>query len=274
MKVERHAPRKFLERTQQLVGAGAAENHWLLVLAARLEAGDMTLNAPPVLATVEDGGGPPLLAALRTPPGNLVVSSGPVEAAHALAEGLAQLKVSLPGVTGPKLSAEAFASRWTTDRELVNLTRVRSCTEILDVSSASGELRVATTDDIDTVARWVHAFQPKVFPEVADARRFAKRRIADDAVFVWDDGRPVSMACVDGDTPAAVRLDWIYTPDEHRGRGYAKSCVATITGQMLEQGRTYCLAHAITSDARANAFLERVGFVAAGVNATWRFVGA
>lgn len=274
MKVERHAPRKFLERTHQLPGADAAENHMLLVLAARLEAGDMTLNAPPVLATVEDGGGQPLMAALRTPPGNLVVSTGSVEAAHALADGLRQLRVSLPGVTGPKPSAEAFAVQWTTDRELVNLTRVRRCAEVVDVSSAAGALRVATADETDIVAHWVHTSQPKVFPDAADARRFAARRIADDAVFVWDDAGPVSMACVDGATHAAVRLDWIYTPDDRRGRGYAKSCIAALTRRMLAEGRKYCLAHAVTSDARANALLERVGFAAVGVNATWRFVGA
>lgn len=270
MKVDRHAPPTFLKHAEPLIAEAPADNHLLAALAHRLMEGNLTLNAPPVLVTVSDGARP-VLAALRTPPGNLVLSAGPKEAALALADGLRDMGVAIPGVTGPKATTEPFAQRWNADRELVYLARVRACSALDDVTSAEGELRAAQADEVELLGTWLSAFRTNVFSEARDPIRFAKRRIADEALFVWDDGGPVSMACVDGNTGDTARVDWIYTPDEKRGRGYAKSAVAALTTRLLAAGCKLCIAHAVTADTRANALLEGIGYRAVSVSATWRF---
>lgn len=271
VKFQRHAPRTFLTRIQPLLAAASEENHLLHALALRLEAGTMTLSGTPVLATVDDPEGP-LLAALRVPPGNLILTTGPTEAAAALASGLRAADAALPGVTGPKAIAEAFASAWTASRELRNLVRVRACAAVAAPPAVAGELRLATEADVETIAKWVEDFGVDVFKGAGDSRRFVTRRVNERAVYVWAvEGAPRSMACVDGDTTRGVRLDWIYTPPAQRGRGFAKSCVAALTARLLAEGRRFCLAHATTSDARANALLERIGYRAVGVQASWRF---
>lgn len=271
MKFQRHAPRTFLTRIQPLLAGAREKNHLLHALALRLEAGTMTLSGTPVLATVDDPERP-LMAALRMPPGNLIVTTGPAEAATALAAGLRAADAALPGVTGPKATAEAFASAWTASRELDNLVRVRACAAIETVHAAAGELRLATETDVDRMATWVEDFGVDVFKGAGDSRRFVTRRVNEKALFVWADGGAAkSMACVDGDTTEGVRLDWIYTPSAQRGRGFAKACVSALTARLLGEGRRFCLAHAVTSDARANALLERVGYRAVGVQASWQF---
>ncbi len=272
MKFQRHAPRTFTRRVESLLASAREENHLIEALARRLEDGTMTLAGTPVLATVDEGD-TAVLAALRTPPGNIILSTGPIDAAKLLALELARAEVALPGVTGPREPADAFSAAWPASRELVHLARVRVCSGVPAVTPASGRLRQATEDDTERLVAWVDEFGPGVFAAPGDRRRFVTRRVMERAFFVWEvDKEPVCMACIDSETTRGVRIDWIYAPPAHRGRGYAKSCVAMLSQRLLDGGRDFCLAYAITADARANAFLERVGFRARGVQATWRFL--
>ena len=52
-------------------------------------------------------------------------------------------------------------------------------------------------------------------------------------LFVWDRAGPVSMASAAGPTPNGIRVNGVYTPPEHRGRGYATVCVAACQTSVL-----------------------------------------
>src|SRR5205823_5853428 len=79
-----------------------------------------------------------------------------------------------------------------------------------------------------------------------DARAVARRVDARldsplGGLYLWEDGRPVSMAGCGGPTPNGVRVAPVYTPPQHRGRGYASACVAALSQLLPDSGRPLCL---------------------------------
>ena len=48
------------------------------------------------------------------------------------------------------------------------------------------------------------------------------------------------MAAARGPTPHGIRIGFVYTPVEWRGRGYASACVAALSQQQLDQGKSLC----------------------------------
>ena len=101
-----------------------------------------------------------------------------------------------------------------------------------------GYLRPAGAADAELVVRWALAFTSgcglRDRPEqVAEG---ARRRVAIGDIFLWDDGRPVSMAARTRPTRHGISVGHVYTPPELRGRGYATACVAGLSQHLLDSG--------------------------------------
>src|SRR5690606_2591661 len=79
-----------------------------------------------------------------------------------------------------------------------------------------GRLRAAGEADAELVARWWHEFSQPIFPDTTheECDRAARQRIADGDVFVWDVGRPVSMAAKTRPTRSGISVGPVYTPPE------------------------------------------------------------
>lgn len=191
--------------------------------------------------------------AVGVPPRNLVVSAArdPL-AIEALAHGLALRQVSLPGVFGPAREARTFAAAWrgrtgADVRHAIGM-ELAEAEEIQPPSPAPpGRLRRAGEADTAQVARWLAAFNEEAEAGRSDA--VAARRAAEELVAhgrrslsLWEDGDPlktVSMAATVSATQGGARVFAVYTPPEHRRRGYASGCVAAISQGVLSAGRRY-----------------------------------
>src|ERR671932_2648937 len=68
----------------------------------------------------------------------------------------------------------------------------------------------------------------------------ARLASASSGYHVWHDGRPVSLAGYSGPTPNGIRVGPVYTPPEHRRRGYASACVAALSQLLLDGSRRFC----------------------------------
>ena len=102
-------------------------------------------------------------------------------------------------------------------------------------------MRTTRPDDLPIVVAWLRAFAAEALdeaPHVEDVEHTYRRREADPdgAWLVWDDGGPVSLAGYGNPTPSGTRVGPVYTPPEHRGRGYATSLVAELTAERLAAG--------------------------------------
>lgn len=275
MRVERHHPGSFIERARGFLSRREAENNLLLGLAESLGEGKLTLSAPPVLATVERDG-EVVMAALRTPPHNLVISDGPEAAVDALADALRQSGVGLPGVTGPEAAAARFAARWAGDgRELKMHMRLYGCARLSPLTPARGALRGPREEDRPLLMRWAASFGDDIGEPMSprEAERWVARRFDDASLHLWDDGEAVSMAGVSDPAGGTIRVNAVYTPPERRGAGYATSCVAEVTRLMLLE-RSMCVLYTDLGNPTSNAIYQRIGYRPLSDSAMWRFPAA
>ena len=82
----------------------------------------------------------------------------------------------------------------------------------------------------------------------------------DWGMLLWEDDGPVSLAGYGGETPHGIRVGPVYTPPEHRGRGYATALVAALSAARLAEGRRFCFLHTDLANPTSNAIYERIGY--------------
>lgn len=237
----------------------------------------MTLSALPIVATVEDGDDV-VLAALRTPPHNLLLSTGAERAVGVLSDALKADGTGLPGVTGPADLASAFAARWAGDhRELTMTQRVYRCTEVAAPRDPGGAFRAARLSELERLVGFVVAFNEEAHNPgtEATARRMVKRLVETARMFVWErEGEIVSVATARQPTPRGIRVGYVYTPPAERRKGYASAVTAAVTQRMFDEGYQMCFLYTDATNPTSNAIYQRVGYEPRGESAMWRFTGA
>jgi predicted GNAT family acetyltransferase len=259
----------FLQKTQALLEAREAANSLMLGICLRLKESPETAQHTPYLATVEDGQGV-AVAAVMTPPHKVVLySDRPAceEAFERLAQGLTEGGWAVPGVLGPSRIAESFAGVWARvsgQRYRAGIRqRIYELKRVDHPQYSPGRLRVAEEADVDLVAEWAFAFQQEALGEgsVEEARQLAERRMKAKEIFLWEDGRPVSVAARARPTPRGITVSLVYTPPEFRRRGYATSCVAALSQRLLDSGRQFCALFTDLSNPTSNSIYQKVGYV-------------
>lgn len=254
-------PRSFLRHAEPFLLKAEAENNLMLGVVEMSHAfGDEAY-----LAAVNDGNAV-VACALRTPPYKAVVSRAAAPAMAYLAADLSLKYPDLPGVFGPEPDIVEFARRWERRTGLPSVPGMRQrLFEIREVPSVAvaprGELRVAEERDLQTVTAWTAAFIAEALPgEPTDPEQHAAYRIASRSLYVWDDGRPVSMVGWAGRTARGVRVNYVYTPPEFRTRGYATAAVSTLTRRLLAEGHAFCCLYADMSNRISNRIYEKIGY--------------
>jgi hypothetical protein len=262
----------FYRRAEPFLVRREAEHNLTLGICAVLKDGGSYGNGePPYLATVESDGAV-LAAAVRTPPHNLVLSHrGSLGALDLLARDIHESGQALSGAIGPTTVSQAFAERWHSltgqaSRRGMAL-RIYQLTAVSPVEGVSGNTRPATEADRDLLEEWGAAFQVEALGETdrEGIARSVERYLRADprvgGVYVWEDGRPVSMASYGGPTPNGIRVGWVYTPPEHRRRGYASGCVAALSRHLLDAGRKFCFLYTNLANPTSNHIYQAIGYV-------------
>jgi len=129
------------------------------------------------------------------------------------------------------------------------------------VATASGALRLAVPDDRSTLVDWANAFvaEAGVFP--IDAEAVVDARVAGEQFWVWDDGGAVSMAAVSEPIAGVVRVQYVYTPPDRRGAGFATACVEQMSRVMTDRGLR-CVLFTDLANPTSNAIYRRIGYEA------------
>ena len=79
-------------------------------------------------------------------------------------------------------------------------------------------------------------------------------------MYVWEDDSVTSMAAAMDPTPTGVRIGYVYTPPEARGRGYASILVAELSQLYLDRGRSLCFLYTDMANPTSNAIYQRIGY--------------
>jgi uncharacterized protein len=249
-------PDAFLDAAGALLLADEARHNLMLGLAGTLRDLWLVRDAGKVVG-----------AALRTPPFNIVVAQPENDAAlHALAEGIDE---GLPGVVGAMPESETFATAWSVKTgcaaNRTMATAIFALSRVRPVSGVAGAMRPAADEDRPLLVSWLRAFGEEALPE-GEARGEVEATVdhrlgAEGAGLVlWEDGGPVSLAGFGGSTPNGIRVGPVYTPPEHRGRGYASALVAELSAALLAEGRSFCFLYTDLANPTSNRIYERIGY--------------
>jgi predicted GNAT family acetyltransferase len=266
MKVQRHSdPQAFLDRAQPWLMQDEVENNLILSIVGRVATGTHYGAEPPYLATVEEGG-QVVACAVRTPPFKPILSRAGLSALKLLLEDITARYETIPAVSGPEPDVRRFAELWSARTGIPHRVGMRQrMFEIRRVlppeNRPAGTLRPAVEEDASILAAWVAAFHEDAhLPEVRDPHAYARERISQKNLFVWEEAAPVSMAAFARGAPNGVRIQLVYTPPEHRRRGYATAAVADLTAKMLAGGCSYCCLVTDLANPTSNHIYQKIGY--------------
>jgi predicted GNAT family acetyltransferase len=167
---------------------------------------------------------------------------------------------------GPSEVAGLFANAWGDVSggkvEFDLRQRVYKLTRVVKQDRARGDLRVATERDLELVAQWMCGFEDEIFSDgdLERARKSAKNSIDRGTLFIWEDGKSVSMAAKARPLSRGVCVSLVFTPPEYRRRGYATACVAALSQRLLDEGWEFCSLFADLSNPASNRVYEKIGY--------------
>jgi predicted GNAT family acetyltransferase len=256
--------REFLDDAESFLLRAEAENSVILGIARELVVDSSGLVVTPYLAVVRDDEGI-CVAALRTLRTKLGITRARRNDALALlAADVQSVAPTLLGVLGPEPSARIFADELAALRGARALRTVNQrIFELREViaphSPPPGELRQARAAESELLAGWIAGFLMEV-REVGESETLVAERLRRGQLFVWDDGGPRTMAAWAGKTPNGVRVNFVYTPPESRGRGYASACVAALSQRLLDEGNEFCCLYTDLSNPISNSIYPKIGY--------------
>jgi hypothetical protein len=268
-----HSVIAFRDRAEPFLLQQEAANNLMLGLISGLIDTPSLYAEPPYLATVE-ADGEVATAFLRTPPYRLIMSTSDHPAALQLvAANLHDSGTALPGVTGPLDLARSFASVWQELADIAwsenRLLRVYAVSHVRPVLSVPGSLRQATAADRDRLIDWFSAFaiEAALTHELERIAHGIDTRLANPqgGIWYWEvDGAPVSLVGGTGLTPHGIRIGPVYTPPEHRRRGYGSAATAAVSQLLLDRGRRFVFLYTDLSNATANHIYQGIGYEPVG----------
>jgi predicted GNAT family acetyltransferase len=265
MKVHRYEDAsQFYEGVKDYLLSEEALHFLLLGISNVLIYNPERYGEKPYLATVETDGNI-VAVAMRTPPHRLLLSKlQDFAAVEAIAQDL-HLIQSLPGVTAPMNEAKAFAEVWRSltgqSYQLIKKLRCFQLEKVQPISSAQGNLRIATETDKELLLHWYEAFSVETSGSVeSDPKRWLEHTLQQRTAYIWQDEAPVSIACGGGITPNGASIAMVYTPLEYRKKGYACACVAALSQTLLNQGYKYCFLFTDLANPTSNHIYQSIGY--------------
>ncbi len=260
-------PSEFLARAHAPLMRDEAGSSLLLGIVESLPPGDRST----LLVTIEQANEVQAVA-VRTPSRKLLVSDGPPAAIDALATALRARAPDLPGVTGPKAAAERFARGFARFATCDLNMRLHRLDAVSQVPRPAGHLRVATPSDAELLGPWAQRFvQDSGSDETRGGAELVAPYLANGTLYLWEDGEVTSMAGWSRGTAHGASITMVFTPREHRGRGYATALVAELSQAILARGKRFCVLFTNAADPIASAIYARIGYRPLCDHASWRF---
>jgi GNAT superfamily N-acetyltransferase len=218
-------------------------------------------------------GDEPVAAAVRTAPFNLVLGDPSSEAALGpLLDAVVADDPEVPGIVGNvpfvEPAAERLAGASGRSAERILSQGVYGLTAVRDVSRAPGEPRPAGPRDRGLILDWLRAFVTESFRVDPDESFRRMERTLDSrfgiesaGFWLWEDGgEPVSLSGFSGPTPTGIRIGPVYTPPEHRRRGYATTLVADQSAWLLGRGHRACFLYTDLENPTSNRIYVEIGY--------------
>ena len=257
----------FLESVGEWLITRETINNLILGISERLVA-DPNAYQNPFFASVKDEAGRVVLAAIMTPPHNLILAGD-----ETLGQGYATLisdlqdnQIDVPGVIGPADIAQGFIEVW---RRMTHQTyklemrqRVYELRTVNMPPMPPGQFRLAHSQDIPQIAAWIQAFEAEALGEIHELDLARAERLVDRGyMFVWKRAEEiVSMAMKTRPISHSISVGEVYTPPEHRCKGYATALVAQLTQHLLDMGYQFVNLFTDQANPTSNSIYQKLGY--------------
>lgn len=259
-------PAQFLKHAKHFLEAREAENNLILGISSWLAAHRERIEHTPYFAIVQENGRIEA-AAMMTPPYELVLTRAEAEVLGKIVADLSKRRIVLPGVNGPSETSLAFAERWAKKEgcryQLHSSLRVYQLSKVIPPRPVYGRMRLAIPMERDVLVQWAENFGKEIREpqNKHQAAETVEGLMKDERLYVWDDEGLRSMASWSGPTTHGIRINFVYTLPEFRGKGYASACVAALSQAMLNSGRRFCYLFTDLSNPVSNQIYQRIGYV-------------
>jgi GNAT superfamily N-acetyltransferase len=254
----------FARRADAFLAARAERNVLATVL---LRSRRVPADAqPPLFAYALDDDDAVVAAALRTPPWPMLASDFDAAGADELLERWLARDGELPGVGAQPATARAIATAWerrTGGRVDCRMREaMHSLGEVRDPPRpAHGGLRRAQESERELLIAWEEAFCREAgVGAPTQAARSVHARLEGASLFVWDDEGPVMALTLSPTIAGVARIGPVYTPPEHRRRGYASSAVAAVSRLALDADAQRCMLFTDLANPTSNRIYAAVSF--------------
>lgn len=257
----------FEAQVGEFLSAREAEHNLMIGLTSRV--GSQRWEPGDTLLAVAFRDDRPVLAAVRAGFHLVLSECDEPDAAASMAAAVHDALGTLSGVNGPLMIARAFADAWTAltgvEARHFMSQRIYVADRTESPDGVPGAMRTVKGADRELLIDWVSAFhaEAKPGPAMQSPADMVDRRLTEDpdGLMLWEhDGRPVSMAGLTGPTPNGIRVGLVYTPPEHRNRGFASALVAALTRRELERGRRFCFLYTDLANPTSNKIYQRIGY--------------
>jgi RimJ/RimL family protein N-acetyltransferase len=209
--------------------------------------------------------------AMRTAPWRLAVPELAPDPARALGAAVATADPDVPGINGPRGAVEAVYRGLGIDLADVTFGHENHLLVLgqhRPPNGVQGVARVADESDADRVLDWWVRFEEEAElsrPDTDEAwRDRVLLRVRQGGLMFWEaDGAPVALAgyapLVDGPTGAVARIGPVYTPPQHRRRGFGSAVTSAMVDHLLPRASIVML-YADAANPTSNRIYEALGF--------------
>jgi GNAT superfamily N-acetyltransferase len=255
----------YLAEAGEFLRADPAENTVPLAVAESMRAqGSKAGGAPPMFGWWRSGAGDVAGTCMRTDPYPLLLGLMPDEAVEELVELLAERKVPVPGVNAQDALALTFAVAWEIRADATSIVKMRQRLYRLDRlerPTVPGEPRVATSADLELAQEWYEAFGRDTGTPGDPTGNAMADKMSYGGIILWEvDGVPVSLGGRTRVVAGMARVAPIYTPPEHRRRGYGAAITAVVTQDALDAGARDVVLFTDVDNPTSNNIYQSLGF--------------
>lgn len=256
-------PQSFAQAARSVASRSPCSEALVAIWCASLTSHPPARDVPFLLVTAEASGARAI--AMQHGHALLLEHSDPA-AVSLIAHALADLDHAVPGIEGDAAACAAFVEAWQARTGRVAAERFRLRHHMLeDVSPVrvpSGASRRADERDAEWLVRAHDAFtdEAKVPRAPQGTERMVRQRLADARYRLWEDRGIVSFLAANLIDGGHARIGPVYTPPEHRGRGYATALVASASRELIARGAARVFLTTDLANPVSNAIYARVGF--------------
>lgn len=185
-------------------------------------------------------------ACLMTPPHplQLIVFKEVPGIEAQIADRLMSEGIVVDAIVGDRGTARRFAEAWTVKaggsyRVLMNQGLYRADAVNRKLEKSPGTWRIANKKDAPLLEQWMLLFEQETgiaASTPAEAAHKIDLFIEAKEVYVWEvDGEVVSCMKKSRPSKRGITVSFVFTPEKHRRKGYARTLVAEVTEELLQE---------------------------------------